>query len=402
MNNQCATAMAKKVLDLYVKDTADKGLVVYNVLNKDDQPADITDFWSMTSLLALAVRMSTVNQGDYKNYVEKVVEAMEYYRGYRNDNHAGEGGAPRNFSVYAVPRGTDKGKADVIGQKGELSVFDDQIWVAIEMLNAYNLYGEQKYLQIATELTEYIYLVGNDPYLGGIYWGQAYTTRHACSNAPFIKLSAMLYQATGEQKYLTWAKNIYDFCYTNLRDPADNLYIDLIGTVYQDAQKDIWHGGVSIKNGTPDFKKYSYNSGAMISGGACLYAITGEKRYLDQAKATAQSCRNYFGNATLKDGYLVYPGSDGGTTFSWFNLIMFKGFFDLYKVDSSTASYLQQVKKVLEHDLQHYEQNGFIPTSGIIGWTTGRNSYDNRVLMDHVTNADIALLIQQFDQLNRI
>ncbi len=396
MNKQWATAMAEAVLARYVKDTDDQGLVVYNVLNENGEPSDITDFWSMTSLLAMSVRLSAVHGGAYKAQVDRVLEAMEYYRGCRSDNHAGENGAPRPFHVYAVPRGKEKGKADVIGERGELSVFDDQIWAAIELVNAYLLYKEEKYLNIARELTEYIYEVGNDPYLGGIYWGQAYVTRHACSNAPFIKLAAMLYQVTGEEKFLTWAKSIYDFCYRNLRDESDALYVDLIGTVYADPEKDIWHGGVSIGNGSIDPKKYSYNSGAMISGGAYLYQITGRRHYLDEAIETARSCRTYFGNDAIKPGYVVYPGSDGGTTFSWFNLILFKGFYDLSQADASQKMYLEEVRKVLEHDYTHYERNGFLPTTGLVGWTSGRNAYGNRILMDHVTNADAMLLVTQF------
>lgn len=396
MNLSRGSKMATRVLDLYIKDVKDKGLVVYNVIDDNDNPSDITDFWSMTSLLALSVRLSQANNKAFKELVERVVEGMDYYRGCRSDNHVGENGAGRNFNVYAVPRGKTKFEADVVGERGELSVFDDQIWVAIEMVNAYNLYGEEKYLYIARELTEYIYEVGNDPYLGGIYWGQAYTTRHSCSNAPFIKLAVLMYQATHEEKFLDWAKNIYNFCYTTLRDKNDNLYFDLVGTVYDDPSKDIWHGGVSVANGSYDEKKYSYNSGAMISGGAYLYAVTGEKHYLDEAKLTAESCANYFGNTNVKEGFRVYPGSDGGTTFSWFNLIMFKGFYDLFMVDKSTAHYLEEVKAVLDYDFDNYQINSFIPTSGLIGWTDGRNSYRNRVLMDHVTNADMMLLIEQF------
>lgn len=396
MNIQRGTLMAKTVLDSYIKETADKGLVVNNVLNESGEASEITDFWSMTSLLAMAVRMSAVNNGEYKAYVDRVVEAMEYYRGCRSDNHAGDGGSSRIFSVYAVPRGNIKGEADVVGERGELSVFDDQIWAAIEMVNAYIIFGDDKYLRIARELTEYIYTVGNDPHLGGIYWGQAYITRHSCSNAPFIKLAAMMHQVTGEEKFLDWSKAIYSFCYNNLRDKNDDLYFDLVGTVYTDPEKDVWHGGVAVANGKIDEKKYSYNSGAMISGAAFLYAITGEKHYLNEARATAESCRKYFGNQKIKEGYTVYPGSDGGTTFSWFNLIMFKGFYDLYKIDPTSSIYLDEVKAVLDHDYEKYERGGFIPTTGIVGWTEGRNSYGNRVLMDHVTNADTMMLIEQY------
>lgn len=396
MNIQRGTEMARRILDLYIKDTKENGLVVYNVLNENNQATEITDFWSMTSLLAMAVRLSKVNNGAYRSEIDRVIEAMEYYKGYRSDNHAGENGKGRRFNVYAVPRGNAKNEADVIGERGELSVFDDQIWAAIEMVNAYMIFSDEKYLEIARELTEYIYEVGNDEELGGIYWGQAYTTRHACSNGPFIKLAALMYESTKEVKFLDWAKNIYDFSYNTLRDKEDDLYFDLVRTVYEDPSKDVWHGGKAVANGSLDEKKYSYNSGTMISGGAYLYAITGEKHYLEQAKATAESCRRYFGDSTIKDGYTVYPGSDGGTTFSWFNLIMFKGYLDLYTVDNTQGVYLDEVKAVLDHDYEKFERDGFIPTTGIVGWTDGRNSFNNRVLMDHVTNADTMMLIGHY------
>lgn len=399
MNYQRGTEMARLVLDSYVKDTEDRGLVVFNVLDGRGEASEITDFWSMTALLAMSVRLSQISGGADKHYVDRVIDAMEYYKGYRSDNHAGEGGEPKTFNVYAVPRGNEKNAADVVGERGELSVFDDQIWAAIEMANAYALYGEEKYLSIARELTDYIYTVGNDRYLEGIYWGQAYTTRHACSNAPFVKLAVLMHQITGEKKYLDWAKEIYSFCYRELRDPSDDLYYDLVGTVYEDPERDIWHGGRSVASGSIDKKKYSYNSGAMISGGACLYMVTGEQHYLDEARATAQSCKKYFGDGSVKEGYTVYPGSDGGTTYSWFNLIMFKGFFDLYRVDRSAAGYLEDVRAVLEHDLELYEREGFIPTTGLVGWGEGRNSFDHRVLMDHSTNADTLMLISQFEDL---
>lgn len=396
MNISRGIAMGKKILDLYVKDTEENGLVVFNVLNDKNEASEITDFWSMTALLAMAVRMAKIEGEALKPSLDRVIEAMEYYKGYRSDNHAGEDGKGRPFNVYAVPRGKAKNEADVLGERGELSVFDDQLWAAIEMLNAYILFSDEKYLNIARELTEYIYEVGNDPVLNGIYWGQAYTSRHACSNGPFVKLAVMMYEVTGEEKFLNWAKTIYDFSYNVLRDKEDNLYFDLVRTIYEDPEKDVWHGGKAVANGDLDLAKYSYNSGTMISGGAYLYAATGETRYLDEARATAESCRKYFGSSKIKDGYVVYPGSDGGTTYSWFNLIMFKGYLDLYLVDKSQEIYLDEVKAVLEHDYEKFEKDGFIPTTGLVGWTNGRNSFSNRVLMDHVTNADMLMLIGQY------
>lgn len=399
--------MAKLVFaDYYTQRSAFLGgNIVYDVLDANGNHIRNegtgnreTDFWTLTSLLALMVRLDSVTEESNKDKVDAVIDAMAYHCGVRNDNHAGEGGAPRDFRVYAVHRSWLKNSANVYGDHGEESVFDDQIWAAQEFLNAYNLYHEASYLEKAVELTEYIYLVGNDPYLGGIYWGQAYTSRHACSNAPFVKLAVGLYEATGEGKYLEWAKNIYAFAYDVLRDKSDQLYYDLVQTVYENGVS-IWDGGKSIQNGGLDTKKYSYNSGSMISAGVALYNATGEEHYLEEAKKTAASCRTYFGNDSVKAGYNVYPGSDGNTTYSWFNLILFKGYLDLVKADPAQWEYLDEVQQVYDHDYENYFRSGYIPTTGLVGWTEGRNSFSYRVLMDHVTNADVLLLLGQYQQL---
>ncbi len=413
MNFERGTLMAEKVFGQYYveRPESEGGNVVCDVLDEKGNHIKNTgtgntetDFWSLTSFLSLMVRLDTVNKKSYKAQVDKVIEAMAYHRGTRSDNAAGENGKPREFHVYGVHRGAVKDNADVIGFLGRESVFDDQIWAAQEFLNAYRLYGDKAYLDYAVELTEYIYLVGRCE-LGGIYWGQGYITRHACSSAPFIKLAVMLWESTGNGKYLEWAKDVYAFMYGKLRDPADNLYYDLIGTVfeknspYPDNVKE-WEnpkymaGNRILGDGKTDEKKYSYNSGSMISAGVALFGATGDKKYLEQAKTTAYSCRNYFGKEV--DGFVVYPGSDGGTTYSWFDLILFKGYFDLYLADKSTGELLDEVEKLYEFNYENYSKDGFMPTSGLTGWTTGRNSYGYRVLMDHVTNAEVMLLLAQY------
>lgn len=413
MNFERGTLMAEKVFDsYYVERSALKGgNVVNDVLDgngnhiKNTGTGNVeTDFWTLTSFFALMVRLDDVTEKSYKAEVDKIIDAMAYHRGTRNDNNVGENGAPREFHVYGVHRSNIKNHMNVVGYLGRESVFDDQIWAAQEFLNAYHMYKDKSYLDTAIELTEYIYLVGRSD-IGGIYWGQGYTSRHACSSAPFVKLAVMLYETTGEKKYLDWAKDVYDWTYNTLRDPSDNLYYDLIGTRFEkespvpDTDKN-WQnpkyieGNRIIGDGAIDKKKYSYNSGSMISGAIALYRVTGEKRYLNEAKATAKSARKYFGKEV--DGFVLYPGSDGGTTYSWFDLILFKGYFDLYEVDKTAESYLDDVQKLYDYNYSNYYKDGFMPTSGLAGWTDGRNSYNYRVLMDHATNAEVMLLLGQF------
>ncbi len=417
MNFQRGTLMAEKVFDDYYvsRNILAGGNIIYDVLDENGNHIKNnatgnkeTDFWSLTAIFALMVRLDSVTEKSYKDKVDAVIDAMAYHRGTRNDNNVGENGAPREFRVYGVHRSRIKDHMDVVGYLGRESVFDDQVWAAQEFLNAYNLYGEKSYLDSAVELTEYIYLVGRCE-LGGIYWGQGYISRHACSSAPFVKLAVMLAKATGEGKYLDWAKDVYDWTYSTLRDPSDNLYYDLIGTRFKidspvpDSSPD-WQnpkyieGNEIIGNGNIDKKKYSYNSGSMVSAGVALYEATGEAHYLEEAKKTAYSARKYFGNEKVKEGFVVYPGSDGGTTYGWFDLILFKGYYDLYNHDKSAAELLNEVQNYFDYNYINYAKDGYIPTSGLSGWTDGRNSYGYRVLMDHSTNADVMLLLGQFKQ----
>ncbi|HBI90623.1 MAG TPA: hypothetical protein DDY75_22650, partial [Sphingobacterium sp.] len=103
----------------------------------------------------------------------------------------------KEWTVYAVDRVREKGKANVTGV---LNVYDDQMWLVRELLEAYHLTGQDRYLQEAEYLTAYV-LDGWDCTLdekgkehGGIPWGPGYVTKHACSNAPIISPLVTLYE----------------------------------------------------------------------------------------------------------------------------------------------------------------------------------------------------------------
>src|SRR5690606_31603539 len=107
----------------------------------------------------------------------------------------------KTWSVYAVDRVNDKGKANVTGI---LNVYDDQMWLIRELLESYRLTGEKPYKTKAEYLTAYV-LDGWDTTLdsqgkeqGGIPWGPGYVTKHACSNGPLISP-------------LVWLSEMYEF-----------------------------------------------------------------------------------------------------------------------------------------------------------------------------------------------
>lgn len=350
-----------------------------------ENESDWSDCWRYTGLVSMMLRLNELTDNNYDSEMKSIFSAFDYYRGVRSDNTVGPNGTGREFTVFAVNRSTrGKFKANALGT---LSVFDDQIWIAREYYNAYMLYGDKTYLDTAIELAEYIYLVGFMPNVGGITWGQDYDTRHSCSNAPFVKVLLDLYKATNREEFKTWATNVYDFMYNTLRDPSDNLYYDLVGTIFDE-------NGTPIANDSFDKTKYTYNSGAMISAGVAMYNVTNDKTYLEHAKATAESCRNYFGFHDFKEGYVMYPTA----TTTWFNLVMYIGYYDLFLADNTQTIYLDDVQKAIDYAYENFGRDGYIPVSWLVGWEDGWQKSDCKNLLDHTSHAETYLLLAQYQQ----
>lgn len=347
--------------------------------------SDWSDCWRFTGLVSMMLRLNELTDDKYGDEMASIFSAFDYYRGVRDDNTVGPNGTGREFTVFAVNRSTrGKFKANALGT---LSVFDDQIWIAREYYNAYKLYGDKEYLDTAVELAEYVYLVGFMPNVGGITWGQDYTSRHSCSNAPFIKVLVDLYKETGREEFFTWATNVYDFMYNTLRDPSDNLYYDLVGTIFNE-------NGVPVANDSFDKTKYTYNSGAMISAGVAMYNVTGNEAYLEHAKATAESCRAHFGYHDFVEGYVMYPTA----TTTWFNLVMYIGYYDLFLADHTQTVYLDDVQKTIDYAYENYGRDGYIPVSWLAGWEDGWTKSDCKNLLDHTSHAETYLLLAQYQQ----
>src|SRR5690606_40663265 len=93
------------------------------------------------------------------------------------------------WTVYGVNRGNSKGGAQVEGIE---NVYDDQMWLIREFLEAYKVTGNELFLEKAEYLTAYVLdgwdctIDENGNEVGGISWGPGYVTKHACSNGPMI------------------------------------------------------------------------------------------------------------------------------------------------------------------------------------------------------------------------
>lgn len=201
--------------------------------------------------------------------------------------------------------------------------YDDCIWIQKEFLNAYNIFGDDEYLDLARRVMNYIYLGWDDKFGGGIYWkdtGYGGTSgKNTCINAPAAMASCQMYVVTGDVSYLDWAIKIYDWMKDKFVDPEDKLLWDNVDYNSEGEER-------------IDKAKYTYNSGCFISAAAMLYEITGQAVYLEDAKATAESATARWLHYENIDGlYSGYIWSSGHT---WFNSSLVEGFLNLKKVDA--------------------------------------------------------------------
>lgn len=170
--------------------------------------------------------------------------------------------------------------------------YDDNVWLGIDFTELYGHTGEDSYLAKAEEIWRFVES-GVDTLLGGgIYWcEQKKTSKNTCSNAPGAVFALKLYGATGNGRYLTLGKELYQWTREMLLDETDGLYFDHINL-----------------DGRIGRHKFPYNSGQMIQAGVLLYEITGEREYLAQARETAEaSYRHFTREYTQPDGRTFRP-----------------------------------------------------------------------------------------------
>ena len=107
--------------------------------------------------------------------------------------------------------------------------YDDNVWLGIDFTDSYRMTGKQAYLEKAKLIWKFI-LSGKDDVLGGgIYWcEQKKESKNTCSNAPGAVFALKLFQATQDDAYLKEGKELYEWTKKNLEDSKDHLYFDNI------------------------------------------------------------------------------------------------------------------------------------------------------------------------------
>ena len=297
-----------------------------------DSPAYLWPYGSYLEALAAVCKANPADQSVRQNYMEALAGVENY-----NTRREAPG------LSYAAAFG---GGGDVY--------YDDNMWIAIAYLKAYNNLKDPAYLAKSRQVAAYCYSGWDDVQGGGIYWCENQkTSKNTCSNAPMAMVSADLFAATGEPAYLNWSKKIYGWTKEKLEDPDDHLYwdnLDLAGNV--------------------DTRKYTYNTGCMLSAAAALYTHTGEEQYLTDAKATAAGADAWF--FRQKNGQVTLSKNAGSHT--WFLSWLNEGFQRLYAADNDPL-YLTHMTAAAEAACKAADGEGYIYS----GWTAGSGNTDELI-----------------------
>jgi len=156
------------------------------------------------------------------------------------------------------------------GPKASDRYYDDNAWLVLALAEVHELTKDAKYLDQATATFRFVMSGEDDKLGGGLYWRELEKkSKNTCTNAPAIVSALRLHQLTKDPKHLETARRIYEWTCKNLQD-SDGLFWDNIRM-----------------DGRIDRRKFSYNSALMIRANCLLHEITGEEKYLAEAKRIA-------------------------------------------------------------------------------------------------------------------
>jgi len=368
-NDELAKHLLENVLKLYREDEGEYYLQEY--YPKKDNEVSTAYLWSYFGALGMMYQMNRLFPSDInvREEYKTMLDNLAYYKNANSNDLLAKYNSARGTSV-------NHGAGDIF--------FDDNIWVARNMLFAYEIFGDEDYLLEAIKITNFIYTGWNEE-IGGLVWNEnglgtnatpQELERGLSANACSIIVNAKLYQLTQEENYLNWAVKFYEFC-KQLQNSDTGIYYNGINTVVKP-------DGTRI-NGSVNKDLYAYNTGSMILADLLLYEITDEEAYYIDAKKAAEISHNIF--VKEANGIKYYKG------YPWFTAILIEGYEALSQYDSDfTKAFIDVLKTSLDYAGSYYRDvNGMLPSNLAAGFND--NYAEDRQLLTQAAYAEMYALL---------
>jgi predicted alpha-1,6-mannanase (GH76 family) len=241
--------------------------------------------------------------------------------------------------------------------------YDDMEWMALALLRAYDVSGNELYKQYVLELWEDIKTAWNSNMGGGMAWKKDQLDyKNTPANAPASILASRLYQHFGKEEDLEFAKRIYHWTKDNLVDPHTGF---------------VWDGMNRLGDGKIDKEwEFTYCQGVFIGAGLELYSCTQSLQYLEDAKRTAQIARQKLAsketNILKSEGY-----GDGG---------LFKGILVRYLTELLKVQWdLSEISEMLETNALALYERGTSAATGLFGQYWGERPEGTVSLSAHLS-----------------
>ncbi|MGG6269382.1 glycoside hydrolase family 76 protein [Leptolyngbya sp. AN03gr2] len=194
---------------------------------------------------------------------------------------------------------------------------DDDGWWAIAWIRAYDLTGEQKYLDQAKVIFWDMTTGWDDVCNGGLYWHKRELNyKNAITNGLLMSVAAKLnLREPNDKRYLEWTQKIWEWYQQSGMINADNLVNDGLDSNCRNNGKTTW----------------TYNQGVLIGALVDLYRGTKDAELLKQAEAIADaSIVKLSRNGILREP--CEDNNDCGNDGPQFKGIFMRNLADLYQV----------------------------------------------------------------------
>ena len=220
---------------------------------QSNQPAFM---WGCGVQLTALIAAARIDKPDYLPLVRRYISGLDVYWS--------EANPVPGYDVLPGPKSPDR-------------YYDDNVWVALALVEAYELTGETAYRDRAEKTFKFV-LSGEDNQLGGgLFWHeQEKKSKNTCSNAPAIVAALRLFAVTHKAAYLDMARRLYLWTNDHLQD-TDGLFWDNVKL-----------------DGRVEKTKFTYNTALMLRANALFYGITREKKYLDEAERIAEAAEAHW------------------------------------------------------------------------------------------------------------
>lgn len=369
-----------------------------------------TEQVSMVNGILLTMDKEDEDYAFYTQYLEELIEGLRYYRvssvnpkAWENEDHylAKFGETDGTANAYAIYNsGRNDGAIDSVNTSAGGVFFDDNVWVAKEFYYAYVNTGKAEYFNEAVNILNWIVGEGYESTTGlnGIYWNWAakfmfegstslndstHASLNACSSAPTAMMLAKVYQTMTEDAqftekfaalapdYLSKAQNIYEFCYSVLRNPTNGCLRDKV--FLREGFEEM--SDLSQQIQLYDEQILPYNTGTYMTAGAELYniAVKQDKTavagvYLDRNTEVAAAADRQFANTQVVEGQYSYNSN------SWFTSFLLEGFIDLSATVEECSEYIEHMRSALD-----YAWNNNRAEDDLVcpAWITGWDSYSD-------------------------